>query len=151
MTKKIIDFTTVREEYNVYDLENGFRLRLKIPITSVFNETIDNKTRGNFGLQIVSKVEVPDGFDTSNLKLTVEEVTDQDIVKKLEIIKRKEFVNIYETAKSFLIMGIHVNSISMTDKKIQDGSPALRFNYDTGMSSYPKPDWEKIQDTESKK
>ena len=85
------------------------------------------------------------------MKLTVGEVTDQDIVKELKIIRRKEFVNIYETEKSFLIMGIHVNKISMTDKKIQDGSPALRFNYDTGMSSYPKPNWEKPQVAESKK
>jgi len=144
MTREHINFTSIREDYNVYDLANGLKLRLKIPITTIHNETIGNETKGNFGIQVVSAVEVPDEFDTSDLKLTDREVTDQDIVKELRITQRKEVVNIYETEKSFIVMAIHVNKISMTDKKIKDGSPALRFNYDTAVTSYLKPDWEKI-------
>ena len=139
MTKRYADFITVREEYNSYKLENGVTLRLKIPVTSIYNETINGKVEAKIGTATVSRVEIPDDFDTSNLELTEMPITDKDIIKELQIIEKKEGVNIYEIEKSLLIHAVHLVKVFATGKKNKDGEPMLRFNYEAAIAAVDKP------------
>lgn len=137
--REFINFTTVREEYSTYKLENGLTFYVKSPITRIYTEFDGDKTTHGINSALISGVNMPSKFNTSNLKLLTSDVTDDDITKKLRIVQRKEVVNIYEIEKSFLVLGFHMNMISATDKKYSDDTPALRFNYDTAITVVDKP------------
>ena len=140
MTVKHLDYDTVREDYNIYEIENGQVLKFKISIIA-FSEKDDVKggISGNLGFRTISEVYATKPIDTSNLEeSTADEVTDDDAVKELQFTIKKESINIYESENLFILVNDRVEKIMLTNKKDNKGDPILRFRVDMGINTIYK-------------
>lgn len=138
MNEKHIDFRTVREELNLYDIENGLRLRAMQIITDIHYEK-EKEGKPNLGFKSVSYVESHGEVDTSSFEvMPLEQITDKDNTKKLNFTPVREIVNIYETENSIILIDSRVENIYLTNKKEEKGTPILRFDSNTGISIVPK-------------
>lgn len=134
-----IPFTTIREDFNVYEAENGQILYAKSMVTDIF-EGEDKKGKfGNLGFQSASHVITPQKIDTSKFEfLPSEQVLDEHITQDLKFKPVKEIINIYETEKLILLVDAKVEKISITNKKDKDENPILRYRSGIGVSVIPK-------------
>lgn len=130
MNKEHIFFTTIREDFNEYDVENGQTLRMKIILSDLFVVVNKDGTKSTqAGFKEVSLVFANKEIDTSNLQLSSpEKVTEQDEIKTLGFQTIKEVVNIYETQHLLMLLYPRVTNISLTDKKSAEGEPILRYH-----------------------
>lgn len=127
MAKKIVDYVTIREDFSVYECENGQILRMKTSITNIYNDTDSKQSGVNF--KDISNVTTTTPIDTSEFEeSTSEQVTEENEIKKLEFKPIKEIINIYETEKSLIILYPVIEKIFLTNKKDKDGNPFLRYH-----------------------
>src|SRR5215218_2552469 len=131
MNKEHVEFTTVKEDYNEYEVENGQILKFKISLADITVEVKEDGNKGSqLGLKEVSHVITDVEIDTSNMELSsAEQVTEEDQKEELKFHSNKRVVNIYETQKHIIIMAPSVLKIFSTDKKDKTDSPILRFTY----------------------
>jgi hypothetical protein len=82
MKKEHIPFTTIREDYCEYRATNGQILRMKVILTDIVVETIEDGTKSSLlGIKDFSAIITENDIDTSKLKYsTPEQTTDADIV-----------------------------------------------------------------------
>ena len=138
MTNKHIDFTTIREDMSVYEVENGQILKAKQIIVDIV-EGEDKKGKfGNLGFQPVSHVASPSDMDTEGLELAeVKQVTEQDEVAELKFTVKKQVINIYETDNAIILVNPKVEKIYSTNKKDKSGM-ILRFRTGIEVNVVPK-------------
>lgn len=136
------EFSTIREDYNVYKIENGQILKVKSEITDIINVTDDNgKTTGKVKTQTSSIVITPQGMDTTGLEES-DTATEKDQTKELKFEVVKDGVtNIYETKKSLILTGVKVEQVFATNKKNKLNEPLLRFTSLNVISLVEKPDF----------
>ena len=70
--------------------------------------------------------------------------TEKDHVKELNFNIVKEIVNIYETKKSIILVGMRVKKIFLTNKVNANNEPILRFESSNAMNVVDKPDYANI-------
>ncbi len=130
MIEERVDFTTVREDFSEYEVENGEVLRVKAVVTEIINKTDgDKETGGDIRFSTISKISASDPIDTTDLELESDpnKVTEKDEVKELKFKTIKEIVNIYETANSLILVIPCVTKIVLTNKKDPNNLPRLRY------------------------
>ena len=76
--KKDIEFTTIREDLNIYEVENGQILKAKSVVTAI-SEGEDKKGKfGDLGFQTISHVVTPKKIDTTDYEyLPTDQITDE--------------------------------------------------------------------------
>lgn len=138
MANKHIDFTTIREDMSVYEVENGQILKAKQIIVDII-EGEDKKGKfGNLGLHGVSHVASPPDMDTSGLEFgEANKVTEQDEVAELKFTVKKQVINIYETDNAIILVNPKVETIHSTNKKDKSGM-ILRFRTGIEVNVVPK-------------
>jgi len=137
--KKDIEFTTIREDLNIYEVENGQILKAKSIVTAI-SEGEDKKGKfGDLGFQNISHVVTPKKIDTTDYEyLPAEQITDKHETKKLNFKIVKEIINVYETDKLIILVDPRVEKISLTNKKDKDDNPVLRYRTGIAISVIPK-------------
>ena len=129
MNKEHVDFTTIREDFSVYEIENGQILKVKQILTDVVVETIeDNKKISSLGLKEFSSLITNVEIDTSKLEYAIsDQITEADQVKELQFRSIRELINIYETNKSLILLVPRVQKVFLTNKKDHTNAPILRY------------------------
>ncbi len=140
MKPKHARFTTIREDFNEYECENGQILKAKQILADILHtEDEAGKPMSNFGFKDVSTVITPTPIDTSDLEfIPREQVTEKHVVKELKFKVIREVINIYESKNSIILISPRVSNIRLTNKKDETGSPLIRYTTNTGMSVIPK-------------
>lgn len=136
-----IEYSTIREDYCIYEIENGQVLRTKVTITSIGNEINENtnEKKGKMSFSNVTTVDNPAGIDASNLEYSpTDKVTENDVVKELDFTPKKEVINIYETNKMLILISSKVTKVGLTNKRDDTNAPILRFTNDVGVQSIEK-------------
>ena len=135
-----LGYDTIREDYNIYEIENGQILKSKVLVTDfVEKDEVKGRTSGNLAFQAISNTYATKSIDTSDLEeSTQDKVTDDDVVKELKFTIKKESINIYESEKLFLLIEDRVEKIMLTNKKDNKGNPILRHRIDMGVNVVPK-------------
>lgn len=129
MDKKYVDFNTIREDYNVYQIENGHILKLKKVLSNIYQKKDPNgKGIADIDTQDFSYVATPIDIDTSELETAdPKDVTAKDNVKELKFTVLKDGLNIYETKNTIIIISNDVSNIFITNKKDKKGIPIYRY------------------------
>ena len=129
MTKKNIDYITIREDFSIYECENGQILRLKSTLSSlVADEEEGKETRTGIELKEISNVFTPKPIDTADLKTAKpEDVTKENEREELKFKPLKVINSIYETEKSLIIICPMLEKIILTDCKDSSGNPIVRY------------------------
>jgi hypothetical protein len=141
MDKEHIKYTTIREDFSEYEIENGQILKFKLTLSDIINEKKDGKDVSMMGLKDVSAVITNRTIDTSALEYApFEGVTEKDEKEELKYKPIKEIVNIYETQKTIILLAPVVKKVMSTSKKDGDGNPILRFNFNQKILSVMKED-----------
>lgn len=140
MTREHIKFSTIREDFNEYEIENGQILKVKIMLVDVLVETReDRKKDSTLGFRDFSNVITEGEIDTSNLEFaSTEQITEKNQVKELKFKAIKEVVNIYETSKFLILVSPNITNVFLTNKKDQSNSPILRYTYGLGINTIDK-------------
>ena len=135
-----LSYDTIREDYNIYEIENGQILKSKVLVVDfIEKDKVKGRTSGSLGFQIISKTHTTKFIDTSDLEeSTQDKVTDDDIVKELKFTIKKESINIYESEKLFLLVEDRAEKIMLTNKKDNKGEPILRYRIDMRVNVVPK-------------
>ena len=135
-----LDYDTIREDYNVYEIENGQILKSKVSVVDfIEKDEAKGEISGQLGFMNISEIYTTKPIDTSDLKeSTQDKVTDDDVVKELKFTIKKESINIYESEKLFLLVGDRVEKIMLTNKKNNKGDPIVRYRIDMGVNVVPK-------------
>jgi len=135
MTKSLVGYVTVREDFSEYKCDNGQILRVKTGITCIFQD--ENGARPKIGVDFrdVSKTFATEPVDTGDLESsTAEQVTDDDNVRELAFEVLKEAANIYETDDLIIVLVPVMRNIYLTNKKDRDGDPILRYKIQNSCS-----------------
>lgn len=129
MTKKSIDYTTIREDFSIYECENGQILRLKTTISSIITDEEDGKEpKTGIDFKEISNLFTPNPIDTTDLKTAKpEDVTKENEREELKFKPLKVVISIYETEKSLIILSPILEKILLTDSKDDSGNPILRY------------------------
>jgi len=144
MKKEYIDFTPIKEDYSIYELENGQRLKFRQYVSTIVKNPDlpkkDGKEAADFGMKTDSYVETPIEIDTSELEeADKNNVTQDDVVKELKFKIIKEPVNIYETEKSIILIISKTTKVYLTNKKDKTGNPIIRFTSTIAFTTMEKP------------
>jgi len=143
MKEERVEFGVIRSDFNIYEVENGQTLKVKVDLLDVINTTEnENQSKGKVQTQIYSHVITPSSMDASGLELAIGNLTDKDNVKELNFKKIKDVINIYETKKAFILTGLNVVKIFLTNKKNQNNEPILRFTSNSGIDLIQKPEFD---------
>jgi len=147
MAKTHLDFTTIREDFNEYHVENGQILKVKTLLTNISVEIREDGTKSShLGLKDFSTVVTNIPIDTSNLEsASAELVTEKDHIKELKFERVKEIVNIYETKGFLILLALRVINVFLTNKKDNTDSPILRYTHNTTISLIGKDTLYKVQ------
>lgn len=127
MTKKSINYSTLREDYSAFECENGQILRIKTTIMNIIFDEDTKKTGIEF--KDISNVFTPTTIDTSDYEeSTSEQVTQEHERERLVFTPIKQVINIYETDRSLIIIYPVIERIFLTNKKDKKGDPILRYH-----------------------
>lgn len=140
MIIKHIDFQVIREDYSVYECENGQILKVKHIITDMMNEidSQDKKT-GKIGFNQSSVVITPIPIDTSDYEyLPPSKVGVEHEVRELQFKIIKEIINIYETENMIVLVAPVMEKIIITNKKDDQNNPILRYSLKNTVSTLEK-------------
>jgi hypothetical protein len=137
-----IPFTTVKEDYNEYRLQNNQILRVKS--TPVDFIQADKELRVVY--REVSYIITPDTVDRSGLMIgDPATVTEQDEIESVQFKPIKEVINVYETEHSMIYVTSKVERIASTRKKDVENNPILRYTMKTLLNISLKPTSEPIK------
>jgi hypothetical protein len=152
MKSNNVDYSTVKEDFNIYEIENGQILKVKNGLVEIKNIEKDGKVGSQFAIKTVSHVITPTPLDTSGMELsTLEAVTDEHIVKQLKFKLVKQATCIYETEKFVLISETELIDVFLTNKKVRDGEPILRLKSNSEIGLFPKMSYMKTLSPEERK
>ena len=147
-----VDFSTVKEDFNIYEIENGQILKVKNILVEIKNVEKGGKIGSQFGIKTVSHVITPIPIDTSGMELSsAEAVTDEHNVSELSFKPIKQVSCIYETKKSVLIWETELLHVYLTNKKSKEGEPILRLGTNTEIGLFPKMSYIKSLSPEEQK
>jgi hypothetical protein len=142
MNVEHINFSTIREDFSIYEIEDGLVLRTKQIVTDIVVETTeDNRKMTRLAIRDVSFVVATDvnKIDTTNFEVsTADNVTEKDQINELKFRNLKEVINIYETDSALLFLTSKVQKIFLTNKKDNVGVPILRHETLTGFNLLSK-------------
>lgn len=129
MIETYVPFDIIRDDYCVYEIENGQILKIRQTITNITNtDDPDPNKQSRLDSKTMSSVVSTKEIDTSNLvEATPDETSISDQTNELKFKIIKELVNIYETKKSIIFVTSHVYKIFATTKKDKKGDPIIRF------------------------
>jgi hypothetical protein len=147
MDTKHIDFKTVREDFNEYELENKQLLRVKQTIVDIIRDAVDTKN-ANLKMKDISHVITSANIDTTGMEYSKPEtVTELDEVGDIRFKAKKEIINIYETEKAIILVTLKINNVKLTNKKDKEGAPILRYTANTAVNVVEKPSLTDTTDT----
>ena len=136
---RYVDLKTIREELNVYELENGQILKTKQIIVDISFDSDKRGEFGNIGFKHVSHVRPGNKIDISKFEPEPNRaVTDDDIVTMAKFKIIYESVNVYETKDLIILADDRVERIGITKFIDKDNIPILRYRTDLGISAIPK-------------
>ena len=139
MVRKSIESSTIREDFNVYEVETGQILKAKSIVVDVYEDEDKRGKFGNLGFQTISHVTTTTKIDTTDYEyLPTEQVKEEHEIKDLKYKTIKENINIYETKELIILVDPRVEKISLTNKKNKEGNPVLRFRTGIAVSVIPK-------------
>ena len=144
-----VPFDAIREDYSVYEIENGQILKVKQSITEIINtDDPDPAKQSKISSKTISVCTTIKKIDTSDLEESTPDktvVSDQTHELKFKMIK--EPVNVFETKISILLLTTHVYKIFATTKKDQIGDPIIRYNavHDLAITKKPLFDDEQLR------
>lgn len=142
MKDERIEFLSVRSDYNVYEIENGQTLKIKLETVDIINTSENEQTpTAKIQTKLISHVISPKDIDTSGLERSTGIVTEKDHVKELNFKTIKEVVNIYETKKAFIFTALNLEEVFLTNKKNAQDEPILRFTSNNGIDFIQKPEF----------
>lgn len=139
MEYDLIDYESIRQDYTEYKIDNGLRLKVMMVIESIINEGDGDAKVGKITSFISSIVVAPHDFDASKLKEQTGPITNDDQKDELPFERIKEVINIYETAKYIILLGIKVIKIFGTTLKDSSGKPILQYEYKSSFRAIKKP------------
>lgn len=139
MTRSLVGYTTIREDFSEYKCDNGQILRVKTGITNIFQDEDGEKPKIGVDFRDVSKTFATEPVDTSDLESgTAGQVTDDDNVRELAFEVLKETANIYETDDLIIVLVPVMRNIYLTNKKDRGGDPILRYKIQNSCSIIDK-------------
>jgi len=148
MKKEFVDYDVVREDYSMYELENGQIFKIKQVLTEIFNIPNEkNEMQAKINAKTISFLVTPEPIDTSDCELAEpKDVQESDETKELKFKIIKEPTSVYETKKSIIILINHVYKTFATTKKDKDNNPIIRFRavHELGILEKPKFDDEQL-------
>ncbi len=146
-----VDVQSVREDFCVYEVENGQILKVKNTVGDIKNEkTKDGQSFGNIGFKDMSLVITPKPIDTNEYEyMPREKVKEEHQTKELKFKPIREIINIYETIDSIILVSTKVEKIFLTNKKDETGAPILRYKTASGINVIQKAQLTEKQDKEN--
>lgn len=125
-----ISFTTVKEDFNEYEIEDRLHLRLK-PVVS---DMIRKGKESSFVLifDLVSRTMMSIGKNSSREII-------YDETKELQFRLLKEAINIYETDKLIILVAFRLEKAFPTNDRTNEGAPILRTEGSTLVNIIEKP------------
>jgi hypothetical protein len=123
MTENHIKFSTIREDFNEYKIENSLILRVKPILMDIIQQTKDNETGFNVVFEKVSKVIRP--VEKDPIKIFKEGESHE-----LQFVPVNEVINLYETNTMIILVGYHVDKIFSTIKNDAPNTPPDIFASD---------------------
>jgi len=128
MTKSLVKYIAIREDFSEYACDNGQILRVKTSITNIIQDKNGEKSKVSVDFKDISNTFATKPVDTSDLEFsTPEQVTDNDNVRELTFEVLKETINLYETDDSIIVLLPVMHNIHLTNKKDRNGDPILRY------------------------
>ena len=126
---KYISFEVIRDDYCVYETENGQILRLKQSILNITQTDNPDPAKQNLlNTKSILSCVMTKEIDTSDLvESTHNKTLESDQTHELKFKIIKEHVNVYETKRSIILVSSHIFKIFATTKKDDKGEPILRF------------------------
>lgn len=141
-TEERIEFTTIRDDFCEYEIENGQILKAKTSIINVVNfKDKDGNVKGGVGLQPYSNVITPSDVERYGIEFTKGPATEKDQVKELSFKTKREIMNVYETKKSIILVGFRMQKIFLTNKVDDRNAPILRYQSNNAVNVIDKPDY----------
>ena len=144
-----VPFDVMREDYSVYEIENGQILKVKQSITEIINTNDpDPAKQSKISSKTISVCTTIKKIDTSDLEESTPDktvISDQTHELKFKMIK--EPVNVFETKISILLLNTHIYKIFATTKKDHNGDPIIRFSavHDLAITKKPLFDDEQLR------
>ncbi|MBI1663986.1 MAG: hypothetical protein IS860_11010 [Nitrosopumilus sp.] len=143
MREERIDYNTLRDDFSIYEVENGQILKVKLSIVDVVNKIDgDNAKKGSVGTNPYSHVITPSDIERYDVKYEQGVASDKDHVKELKFTTVSEIINIYETKKLFIFSGIRVEKIFLTNKVDSANNPRLRYESVSVIDAIEKPNFD---------
>lgn len=123
-----IPFKIIREDWNIYKLDNGSTLKIRTPLLAL-KRVQAGQTRFTFGnLTMTDPGPADTGKPSENQKIKTEDIGEES---KFTILK--EMVNIYETEDQTIVLVIpRIRSLRRTKK--YDGAGVRIYQMDTQSS-----------------
>ena len=144
MNHERVEFTTIRDDFSIFQIENGQILKAKVTLVDVVNiSKKETEPEGRLSIQPYSYVITPPKTDISGMEVTGNPVTDEDVTKEVQFEKIKEVLNIYETKKSIILVGLKMEKIFLTNKMNDNKEPVLRYQSINGFDVMLKPEFKK--------
>ena len=136
MNEEHLEFDVIREDFNLYKIENGQLLKAKHVVTDItIKSSLHNKQMVNLTLKDISHIITNVKIDTTGFQISSsDKVTEKDQLHELKFRAIKEVVNIYETDKALLFLASKIQKIFLTNKIDNTGAPILRYETSTGFS-----------------
>lgn len=129
MREERIEYNTIRDDFSVYEVENGQILKAKFSLVDILSDIDSNEKRGSVRVQPYSYVITPNDIEKYGIKYEQGIATEEDQIRELKFTPLSEIINIYETKKFFILVGIKVKKVFLTDKinSDDDDAPILRY------------------------
>ena len=139
MKEERVDYNTIRDDFSVYEIENGQILKVKQSLVDIVNQINENEKHGSIKSQLYSFVITPDDVERYDIEYEQGTATEKDQVKELKFKPIREIINIYETKKLFILVGVKVEKVFLTNKINKDNEPILRYQSVNGVDVMEKP------------
>jgi hypothetical protein len=110
MTEVHINFSTIREDFNEYQIENRVLLKVKPILTDIIPETKDDETGFKTVFEKISKV-------IGTLEKDPSQVPAEKETHELLFVPIKEVINLYETDKMIILVAYKVERVFYTARE----------------------------------
>jgi hypothetical protein len=135
-----VDFTTIREGFYEYELEDGLHLRVKPTVIDVITKIVSNENAGSgsgirSGLTLIFEVfsKVISSLDDLSRQYTYEEN------KSIRFRSLQTVVNLYETQSAIILFDYQLQRLFATKQRDNEGLPVFRQEGNTEVRVVQKP------------
>ena len=145
--------STIKEEFDEYELENGLTLRLKqVLVTFGMTDDIQTDEKGGKFVKTVANFQLVAGViptkevDTSDLKPIGDKgIPPSERGEKLGFTPKMTYTNIYETDEAVLFVNTELANVYSTPYKDKIGNPMYHVEANAILTAQPKPTKESIK------